>query len=114
LSKVQRFTDEVLIGLLRALRARSASHPETPWLVAYWPGVQEEQMAAACGELIRRGHPITSIPLAGRRRGAARSAWAVATGGRSARADAGADLMRLGTPSPREPQGEQGRPPRRH
>src|SRR5215212_69434 len=92
MAKVQRFSDEVLIGLLRALRARSASHPDKPWLVACWPGVQEEQMAAACGELIRRGHAITSVPLAGRRRGAARSGWAVATGSQSARADAGADL----------------------
>jgi hypothetical protein len=92
MSKVQRFSDEVLIGLLRALRARSASHPESPWLVACWPGVQEEQMSAACGELIRRGHAITRVPVAGRKRGAARSGWAVATEGRSARADAGADL----------------------
>ena len=91
MSKAQRFSDEVLIGLLRALRARNASHPETPWLVAGWPEVQEEQMAAACGELIRRGHAITSIPLAGRRRGAARRGWAVAHD-RSAPADAGADL----------------------
>jgi hypothetical protein len=89
MSKVQRFSDEVLIGLLRALRARSASHPGAPWLVACWPGVQEEQMAAACGELISRGHAITSVPLAGRRRGAARKGWAVTTDGRSARADAG-------------------------
>jgi hypothetical protein len=85
MSKVQRFSDEVLIELLRALRARSASHPERPWLVACWPGVQEEQMAAACGELIRRGHAITSIPLTGRWRGAARSGWAVTTDGRSPR-----------------------------
>jgi hypothetical protein len=91
MSKVQRFSDEVLIGLLRALRARSASHPEKPWLLAWWPGVQEEQMAAACGELIRRGHAITNVPLAGRRRGAARSGWTVATDDPSAQADAGAN-----------------------
>ena len=77
MSKPQRFSDEVLIGLLRALRARSASHPERPWLVACWPEVREEQMAAACGELTRRGHTITSVALADRR-GAARSGWAVA------------------------------------
>jgi hypothetical protein len=82
---VQRFNDEVLIALLRAMRARSASHPDAPWLIAFWPGVQEEEMAAACGELIRRGHPITSVPLAGRRRGAARCGWTVATNGPSAR-----------------------------
>jgi hypothetical protein len=87
---VQGFSDDVLIGLLRALRARSASHPDRPWLVAYWPAVQEEQMSAACGELIRRGHAITSIPLAGQRLGAARSGWAVALG-RPAPAGAGAD-----------------------
>ena len=78
MSTAQRFSDELLIGLLRALRARSASHPERPWLVACWPEVHEEQMAAACGELIRRGHVITRVPLAGRRRGAARSGWAIA------------------------------------
>jgi hypothetical protein len=88
MAQVQVFSDETLIGLLRALRARSASHPDSPWLVACWPGVHEEHMAAACGELIRRGHGIRSIVLPGRRRGAARSGWAVATDGGSVRADA--------------------------
>jgi len=78
MSVVQQFSDDVLIGLLRALRARSASHPDAPWLIACWPGVQEEQMAVACGELIRRGHAITSVPLAGKRRGAGRRGWKVA------------------------------------
>ena len=91
MSEVQRFNDEVLVGLLRALRARSASHPDTPWLIAYWPGVQEEQMAAACGELIRRGHAIMSVPLTGRRRGAARCGWTVSFDDRSARTAAGAN-----------------------
>jgi len=91
MSRVQQFSDEVLIGLLRALRARSASHPDTPWLVACWPEVQEEQMTAACGELIRRGHTIDRVPMAGRRRGVARSGWTVATDARSTRAVAGAN-----------------------
>jgi hypothetical protein len=91
MSKVHRFSDEVLIELLRALRARSASHPEAPWLIACWPGVREEQMPAACGELIRRGHAITSVPLAGLRRGAARCGWTVTTDDRSGRTVAGAD-----------------------
>ena len=78
MSRVQGFSDEVLIGLLRALRARSASHPDSPWLVAFWPGVREEQMAAACGELIRRGHGIRASCSRVKRRGAARSGWAVA------------------------------------
>jgi hypothetical protein len=82
MSRVQQFSDEVLIALLRALRSRSASHPDAPWLVACWPGVEEEQMAAACGELIRRGHPITSVRLGSRSRSAARSGWTVRTDGR--------------------------------
>jgi hypothetical protein len=86
--QVPGLSDEVLIGLLRALRARSATHPENPWLVAFWPGVREEQMAAACAELIRRGHGIRSVVLPGRRRGAARSGWAVAVEGGSVRSDA--------------------------
>jgi len=86
--RAQVFSDEVLIGLLRALRARSASHPDRPWLVAFWPGVREEQMAAACGELIRRGHAIGSVVLPGRRRGAARSGWAVAAESGSLRSEA--------------------------
>jgi hypothetical protein len=86
--QVPGFSDEVLIGLLRALRARSATHPESPWLVAFWPGVREEQMSAACAELIRRGHGIRSVVLPGRRRGAARSGWAVAVEGGAVRSDA--------------------------
>jgi hypothetical protein len=35
-SEAQRFNDEVLIELLRGRRARSASHPDTPWLVGCW------------------------------------------------------------------------------
>jgi hypothetical protein len=86
--RVQGFSDDVLIGLLRALRARSASHPDSPWLVAFWPGVREEQMAAACGELIRRGHAIRSVVLPGLRRGAARNGWAVAAENGSMRSNA--------------------------
>jgi hypothetical protein len=78
MAQVRRFNDEVLTGLLRALRARNATHPDSPWLIAYWPGIPEEQMAAACGELIRRGHAIRSTVLSGGRGGAARSGWAVA------------------------------------
>jgi hypothetical protein len=78
MAQVRRFSDEELVGLLHALRARNASYPDSPWLIACWPAVPEEQMPAACAELIRRGHAIRSIVLPGRRRGAARSGWAVA------------------------------------
>jgi hypothetical protein len=83
--RVPGFSEEVLIG---PLRAGSASHSDNPWLVAFWPGVREEQMAAACAESIRRGHAIRSVVLPGRRRGAARSGWAVAVEGGSERSDA--------------------------
>jgi hypothetical protein len=41
------FSDETLIKLLRALRARSASHPESPGLIASSPTVNADRMAAA-------------------------------------------------------------------
>jgi hypothetical protein len=87
MAQLRRFSDDVLIGLLRALRARNASYPDSPWLIAYWPGIPEEQMAAACGELVRRGHAIRSIVLADRRLGTARNGWTVAAQADSEHAD---------------------------
>ena len=71
------FSDETLQELLAALRARAASHPESPGLIACWPGVRENRMAAGCDELIRRGHAIDQVPLTGATTGATRTAWAV-------------------------------------
>ena len=75
-----RLTDEALRQLLRALRARQASYPDSPWLIACWPVVREERMAEACAELMLRGHAITRVPLPGRMSGKPRSGWMVATG----------------------------------
>jgi hypothetical protein len=55
------FSDETLTKLLRALRARSASHPESPGLIASSPTVSADHMAAACAELRQRGHAISRV-----------------------------------------------------
>ena len=71
------FSDETLSTLLRALRARSASHPESPGLIASWPAVTADDMAAACGELRRRGHAISRVSVASRVRGRDHIGWSV-------------------------------------
>jgi anti-sigma regulatory factor (Ser/Thr protein kinase) len=63
-------------GLLLALRARAADHPENPGLIASWPGVPEARMAAACGELRRQGHAVRELSIA-RPEGKVRRGWAV-------------------------------------
>jgi hypothetical protein len=62
MSRHREFSDTALIALLRALRARSACHPDDPGLVASWPAVREDRMAAACTELLRRGHAVHRVP----------------------------------------------------
>ena len=72
------FSDRTLTELLSALHARTARHPDNPGLIASWPGVREERMAAACGELRRRGHPVFRVYVEGTKQGLTRSAWAIA------------------------------------
>jgi hypothetical protein len=72
------FSEPALAALLVALHARTADHPESPGLIACWPDVREDRMAAACGELRRRGHPVFRVSIAGRKPGQTRSSWAVA------------------------------------
>jgi hypothetical protein len=62
----QMFSDETLTELLRALRARTSGYPDNPGLVASWPGVREDRMNEACGELVGRGHPVFRVAIAGR------------------------------------------------
>jgi anti-sigma regulatory factor (Ser/Thr protein kinase) len=70
------FSAETMGELVRALRARAADHPESPGLIASWPGVPESCMPAACGELRRRGYAVREVSIA--RRGAGRrSGWAM-------------------------------------
>lgn len=67
-----RFSEQSLAELLSALRARAASHPENPGLVACWPAIVEHRMAGACSELIRLGYPVKRVSVAARRRQSAR------------------------------------------
>lgn len=59
----REFSDQTMQELLRALRARAAEHPESPALIASWPGVPAERMAAACAELQRQGYAVREVPI---------------------------------------------------
>ena len=79
------FSSEVLTELLRALAARAEDHPESPGLIASWPGVPAKLMPAACAELQRQGHPVHEISIVNAREKVSRG-WVVdlANGDRSA------------------------------
>jgi hypothetical protein len=70
-----RFSDEELADLLSALRARAESHPDNPGLVACWPAVPEQRMAAACRLLAGRGHPVQRVPVTAWDRAKTRDGW---------------------------------------
>jgi len=72
-----RFSEQTLEELLGALRARAASHPDNPGLIAYWPAVHEKRMAAACSELVRLGHPVQRVSISVWGSEKARSGWAL-------------------------------------
>jgi hypothetical protein len=74
----REFSDSTLTELLRALHARTTEHPQNPGLIASWPGVPEDRMAAACAELRRRGHPVFRVYIEGANPGVKRETWAVA------------------------------------
>ena len=80
------FSDETLMALLRALRARVAAHPESPGLVAWLPAVKEDRMAAACTELLRRGHTVSRLSMPSALPGSGRDTWSTATPAPGARA----------------------------
>jgi hypothetical protein len=71
------FSEATLTELLRALHARTSAHPDNPGLIASWPGVREDRMAAACTELLRRGHPVFRLPIRSANGGRSRDGWAV-------------------------------------
>jgi hypothetical protein len=71
------FSEQTLEDLLVALRARAANHPDNPGLVAVWPALREQRMAAACGELRRRGYPVEPVSIARWGSGTGRSGWAL-------------------------------------
>jgi hypothetical protein len=72
------FSDRTLTQLLGALHARTTSCPDNPGLIACWPGVREDRMAAACAELRRRGHPVYRVSIEDAKPGHTRDGWAVA------------------------------------
>ena len=72
-----RFSEQALVDLLGALRARAASHPDGPGIIACWPEVPEHRMEFACTELIRLGYPVTRVPVGGRNGAKARDSWAL-------------------------------------
>ena len=72
-----RFNARELTDLLRALRARAASHPENPGIIACWPALPEHRMAAACRELIRQGHSVQAVSVAGSQPDRIRAGWAL-------------------------------------
>jgi serine/threonine-protein kinase RsbW len=57
------FSAETMDELLRALRARAVEHPDSPGLIASWPGVPADRMPAACAELRRQGHPVREVAV---------------------------------------------------
>ena len=71
------FSEATLTQLLRALRARTSHHPDNPGLIASWPGVREDRMAAACAELLGRGHPVFRVSIPSANPGRSREVWAV-------------------------------------
>jgi hypothetical protein len=75
----QRFSEEDLGDLLSALRARAVSHPDNPGLVACWPAVPAQRMAAACRLLARRGYSVQPVPVAGWEPEKIRDGWTVGT-----------------------------------
>ena len=75
-----RFSEQTLADLLNALRARAVSRPDNPGLVAFWPGVDERRMPAACAELVRLGYPVQRVTIAGWQSGKSRTGWALGDG----------------------------------
>jgi hypothetical protein len=76
-SRRHEFSETTLTELLRALRARTSHHPDNPGLIASWPRVREDRMAAACAELLRRGHPVFRVSIPSANPGRTRAGWAI-------------------------------------
>ena len=72
-----RFSEQTLADLLGALRARAASHPHNPGLIACWPAVPERRMNAACTELLHLGYPVQRVSIAGWASTKTRTGWAL-------------------------------------
>jgi hypothetical protein len=73
----REFSEATLSDLLNALQTRISGHPDNPGLIAFWPSVREDRMAAACTELLHRGHPLVRVPVRSAHSGRTRDGWAV-------------------------------------
>src|SRR4051794_5632105 len=73
----REFSAETMGELLRALHTRASDHPHSPGLIASWPRVPENRMAAACAQLRRHGHAVHEVSIARTSQGQPRSGWAV-------------------------------------
>src|SRR4051794_19919520 len=71
------FSEATLDELLRALHARTSTHPDNPGLIASWPGVREDRMSAACTLLINQGYPLFKAPIPTAIPGTTREGWAL-------------------------------------
>ncbi len=76
-SPAREFTPETLDELLRALNARAIDHPDSPGLLASWPGVPSERMPAACALLRQQGHAVHEVAIVNGRGDKVRRGWAV-------------------------------------
>ena len=65
------------VTLTELLRARSSRRPDNPGLIASWPELREDRMAAACAELLNRGHPVFRVAIPSAYHGRSREGWAV-------------------------------------
>src|SRR3954447_15777237 len=73
----REFSAETMGELLRALHTRATDHPQSPGLIASWPGVPETRRAPACAHPRRHGHAVHEVSIAGTSEGKPRSGWAV-------------------------------------
>ena len=93
----QQFSEDDLTELLRALRVRAAAFPDNPGLIASWPGVREDQMSAACAELLARGHEVFRVSIPRAQSGMSRDVWVL-----RAATDRPSEISRL-SPQPARP-----------
>lgn len=73
----REFSEATLDELLRALRARTSTHPNNPGLIASWPRVREDRMSAACTVLLNRGYPLFKVSIPTATPGRTRDGWAL-------------------------------------
>jgi hypothetical protein len=73
----REFSETTLQELLRALRARTSTHPDNPGLIASWPSIRQDRMSAACAVLIDQGYPLFKVSVPTAQPGTTRDGWAL-------------------------------------